>query len=217
MKMTWLSWDKMCDSKVEGGLGFRQLKQFNMALLAKQGWRLQTQHESLVYHVYKAKYFPCIDFIHASLGTHPSYTWRSLMATQHLVKKWTRWNVGNGDSIRVWGDKWLASSSTYKVTSPRQFPHVETRVSELISHELATWKNPVIDAIFLPHKAKLIKSIPLTSHLLDDKLVWATTSNDLFTIWSAYMLAMEESHLSNRGTSSDSSMNRRFWKMLWRL
>ena len=86
-KMAWLSWDKLCDSKEEVGLGFRQLKQFNLALLAKQGWRLQTQHESLVYRVYKAKYFPNTGFIHASLSTHPSYTWRSLMAAQHLVKK----------------------------------------------------------------------------------------------------------------------------------
>lgn len=40
-KMAWLSWDKVCTPKEEGGLGFGDLK-FNLALLAKQGWRLQT-------------------------------------------------------------------------------------------------------------------------------------------------------------------------------
>ena len=39
-KMAWFSWDKLCNSKEEGG--FCQLKQFNLALLTKQGWRLQT-------------------------------------------------------------------------------------------------------------------------------------------------------------------------------
>ena len=72
-KMSWLSWDKLCEPKANGGMGFRQLKQFNLALLAKQGWRLQVMHESLVYCLFKARYFPHIDFVHSSMGNHPSY------------------------------------------------------------------------------------------------------------------------------------------------
>ena len=41
-KMAWLSWDKLCEPKALGGMGFHQLKQFNLAFLAKQGWWLQT-------------------------------------------------------------------------------------------------------------------------------------------------------------------------------
>ena len=79
-KMAWLSWEKMCAPKEKGGLGFRDLKAYNLALLAKQGWRLQNNPHSLVYKVLKARYFPNIDFLHAKLGTKPSYAWRSILS-----------------------------------------------------------------------------------------------------------------------------------------
>ena len=178
-------------------MGFRQLKQFNLALLAKQGWRLQVLHDSLVYRLFKARYFPHTDFIHASIGNHPSYAWRSIMAAQHLVKQGIRWNVGNCEHIRVWGDKWLSSPSTFKVVSPRLFMHVDLRVSELISHEPVGWKIQVIDALFLPHEADIIKGIPLSNHLPPDRLIWAATTNGTFSVHSAYRLAMESSRSEN--------------------
>jgi len=35
-KMSWLSWDQVCTPNEQGGLGFHDLKVFNLALLAKQ-------------------------------------------------------------------------------------------------------------------------------------------------------------------------------------
>ena len=34
-KMAWTSWDNLCRPKAEGGMGFKDLKAFNLALLAK--------------------------------------------------------------------------------------------------------------------------------------------------------------------------------------
>ena len=80
-KIAWLSWEKMCEPKVNGGMGFKKLQQFNLALLAKQGWRLQSGQNSLMYKVLKAKHFPHCDFVEAQIGSNPSYTWHSIKAT----------------------------------------------------------------------------------------------------------------------------------------
>ena len=61
-KIHWVSWEKLCCSKFKGGLGFRDLKAFNLALLAKQGWRLLTDHQSLFAKMFKARYFPQSQF-----------------------------------------------------------------------------------------------------------------------------------------------------------
>jgi hypothetical protein len=51
------AWMGMGRSKKTGGLGFRELDYFNVALLAKQGWRLVNYLDSLAAQVLKAKYF----------------------------------------------------------------------------------------------------------------------------------------------------------------
>ena len=79
-KMAWLSQYKLCEPMAKGGIGFKQLKQFNLALLAKQGWRLQMQQDSLAYRVLKAKYFPRCEYIQAPLGNSPSFTQQSIQA-----------------------------------------------------------------------------------------------------------------------------------------
>ena len=90
-KIAWLSREKMCAPKEKGGLSFHDLRAFNLALLAKQGWRLQINSHSLVHRVLKAQYFPNTNFLHAELGTKPSYAWRSILLAQPVLKADYRW------------------------------------------------------------------------------------------------------------------------------
>ena len=47
-KMHWLGWGKLSEVKQNGGLGFRDLENFNLAFLVKQLWRIFTRPNLLV-------------------------------------------------------------------------------------------------------------------------------------------------------------------------
>lgn len=77
-KMHWHSWDKLCLPKKTGGMGFRDIRDFNLALLAKQIWRIHKRECPLLASILKARYFKRRDVLEARRGYDPSYTWRSL-------------------------------------------------------------------------------------------------------------------------------------------
>ncbi|XP_010481232.1 PREDICTED: uncharacterized protein LOC104760080 [Camelina sativa] len=54
--MHWIAWEKLCCSKQMGGLGFKNVDDFNTALLAKQLWRLIEAPNSLCARVFKTQF-----------------------------------------------------------------------------------------------------------------------------------------------------------------
>ena len=73
--MHWMSWERLTRSKNKGGMGFRDLRCFNLAMLGKQGWRLITRPDSLCTRVLKGRYFHDSEFMLASRKRHASSTW----------------------------------------------------------------------------------------------------------------------------------------------
>ena len=61
--------------KYEGGVGFRDIELSNLALLARQTWRILQTPETLSTNFLKARYFTTTDFLEASLGSQPSQIW----------------------------------------------------------------------------------------------------------------------------------------------
>ena len=181
----------MCKPKSQEGMGFRNLQAFNLALLAKQAWRILTNPGSLVARILKAKYFPFCDILHANLGSNPSYTWWSIFNSLEVLRCGTRWSVGNGWLIHIWDDKWIPNPTTYKVISPPRPFEDYPMVSSLIDPMTRSWKPGVVRALFLPFEADTILKIPLCYNLPEDKLIWMGNKRGDFTVKSAYFVAVK--------------------------
>ncbi|BFG15867.1 hypothetical protein CerSpe_021410 [Prunus speciosa] len=53
-RVHWMSWESLGNSRRDGGLGFRNIHEFNLALIAKQCWRLVHDPDSLWAQTLKA-------------------------------------------------------------------------------------------------------------------------------------------------------------------
>ncbi|XP_030928446.1 uncharacterized protein LOC115954662 [Quercus lobata] len=93
-KIHWINWKKLCTQKKNGGMGFRDLHSFNLAMLSKQAWRLIEDTHSLFYKVYKARYFPNGSFMMAEVRSSPSFVWRSLLAARDILVAGSYWRWG---------------------------------------------------------------------------------------------------------------------------
>ncbi|KAL0444216.1 UNVERIFIED_CONTAM: putative mitochondrial protein [Sesamum latifolium] len=83
-RVHWVAWKKLCRSLSIGGLGFWELREFNVAILAKQGWRILTMPTSLRSRVLKARYFSMTTFGEEGVGSRPSLA--GICAARYLLE-----------------------------------------------------------------------------------------------------------------------------------
>jgi hypothetical protein len=186
-KMHWMAWWKLCYPKKEGGMGFRDFQSFNLAMLAKQGWRLINDPESLCARVLGAKYYPSGDILKAGPKAGSSFTWQSILAGLTTFKRGYIWRVGNGEKIKIWEDPWIPSSANRRILTPRGGA-IYTRVIELLCPITGQWDEGLLNDLFNPIDVTRILQIPISTHGFQDFISWHFTKHGQYTIRSGYHL-----------------------------
>ncbi|KAL0421009.1 UNVERIFIED_CONTAM: hypothetical protein Slati_3123800 [Sesamum latifolium] len=120
-KIHWLSWDKLCASKDSGGLSLRKMVAFNKAMLAEQLWHLISNPTSFLSRMLK----------------------QSIIATRDLILAGSRWHIGTGQSVMIWGDRWIPRPLTFQVMSPPNTLRTDATVAEMLE-ENGDWNEALI-------------------------------------------------------------------------
>lgn len=214
-KMHWHRWEILCLPKSMGGMGFRDLKCFNQALLAKQGWRLVSSGPSLLHDVMKARYFKHSSFMEANRGYDPSFSWRSIWGAKGLLLDGLKWRVGNGSQIKVWEDAWMPGEGTHIVPTPKPNSNLDLRVSELINHECGCWDNEALEVALTAEDRQTVLQLPLSSSLPRDSRFWWPERHGNYTVKTGYWLGrlgcLDAWKLLNGGPDLE------LWRLVWNL
>jgi hypothetical protein len=215
-KIHWVNWETLCTSKKQGGMGFRDMRKFNDALLAKQVWRLQQNDNSLFYRVFKAKYFPHCSIQDEGVKTNGSYAWRSITQARKVIREGAVWRISLGHNTKIWGDRWVPGLTTCRISSNRHYFPENAKVANLIDPTTGGWKKVVIEHIFSPPEAHQILGLPLGSPASKHTLYWPFTPTGNFSVRSAYHLLMNpEQRLSPPTTTLMPESG--VWQQIWSL
>ena len=184
----WLSWQCLTKPKTEGGLGLRDLHIFNLAMLARQGWQLLQDPESLCGRVPRAKYFPDGKLLDAVPAPGISYTWRSILKGVDLLKEGIIYRVGDGTKIKVWKNPWIPECGTRR---PRSLPGRSPipLVADLLNPNTGGWDEALVRDLFQKEDAKAILSISICEGM-EDNFAWHFEQRGIFSVKSAYKIGV---------------------------
>jgi hypothetical protein len=213
------SWDWLTTPKFMGGMGFRDMKLFNQAMLGRQCWQLMTEPDSLCAKVLKGRYYPKCSFIDSVPTRSSSFTWRSLMYGKSLLERSVLWRVGNGEEIRITKDKWIPDAPRHPIFPTVDIPD-DLKVCSLIDESSRKWNKELVRICFSPADAECILNIALSHNRVLDYISWPLTKIGIYTVKSAYIMAKSEKvHLKantrGKGESSDQVRTAKEWKSLW--
>ncbi|KAA3469211.1 reverse transcriptase [Gossypium australe] len=196
-------------SQGHGGIGFRDLHLFNVALLGRQVWRLLTCKDTLCYELLSAKYFSNVDIFHPKNIDKPSFTWQSISKAVGLLSEGFGWDVSNGRSIYLWKDSWgIEGLSGSSIKVDRRLVQ-ETYVSELMDEDRAEWNEERVTVLYGDYLKDLICKLPISYAGHADQRVWFHNPYGFYSTKSAYSWLI----LKQIGFGP----HRIFWRLIWKL
>ncbi|XP_028092165.1 uncharacterized protein LOC114292410 [Camellia sinensis] len=187
----WAKWTHMTNPKSEGGMGLRDFKDFNLALLAKQGWRLLSNPDSYWARMYKGLYFPHSSFLQAAKGSNASWAWNSLLKGRELIQAGIRWQVQSGQQIRLWEDPWIPSLKGFKILSAKPPTCDVLTVADVIDQVHKSWHLDPLLHCLSPAEVAAISVIPIAMEGRDDSQMERTRSDNVTESSDAQMDRME--------------------------
>ena len=213
-KLHWISWKKLCISKENGSLGFRDIEDFNQALLAKQAGRLLNERTSLLARIYKGRYFAKSDILECGKGYRPSYAWRSIIFGRDLLKRGLIKSIRDGKTTYVWSQNWIMEDVPHRPINKLQDIAVNLKVSALMDGD-GHWDHNILSHLFPENEMQRILKTQVGNAV--DRELWAFSKNGAYTVKSGYELASkvkETMALQDASTQPEAlELKRSIWKV----
>lgn len=176
-KIAWISWKKLTLPKGKGGLGFRDIKEFNDSLLAKLSWRILNRPESLISRVLLGRYCYNSLFLECESKGNMSHGWKGILAGKEVLKK--EW-AGSSAMAKASKSGKILGSQQHNRRHCMALQQSKT-VSDLLTNSRNAWNLPEIRK-HLPHYEEIIRQLHPNTLKPPDRMVWLPESSGILLV-----------------------------------
>lgn len=129
------AWNKMTLPMKLGGLGFRDIQDFNQAMLPKIGWRIITKPDCLLAETLLSKYCHKTSFLKVTKPPTSSHGWKGILLGRDRLLKHLGKLIGDGETTNFWTVSWISPSSDLIPSGPILPQDQDLIVADLLSRE----------------------------------------------------------------------------------
>nr|GMC97865.1 putative RNA-directed DNA polymerase [Ipomoea batatas] len=183
-----VGWDTVTKPKELGGLGIRKTRDMNIAFMAKLGWRLFDEKDSVWAQVLRSKYLKGGQSIEdLKPARSSSNAWKGINRARNILVEGVHTHVRNGMSTRFWKDKWLTPEPLdwYALLDIPKGEH--NMIVADYWKDGTGWDDFLFQGILPEEILDKLEAMLLTTDGEDsDDLVWRHSSNGKLSVSSAY-------------------------------
>jgi hypothetical protein len=173
--------------QVSRGLGFTRMRDMNLALVSKLGWKLHSRSDSMWVSQLSGKYLLYGSFLslpppHSS----SSWLWKGILLSREIIRLGACHRIHPLSSSSVWNSSWIPTLKLF-IPSPAQNSLIPPNliISDLITPN-AAWNLPLITSLFDPSSVREIQKIKIHPNPSVD--LWTPSPNGNFSTKSGFKL-----------------------------
>ncbi|CAI0546181.1 unnamed protein product [Linum tenue] len=207
-KIHLVHWEGVCQTKKEGGLGFRKAHELNLAFLAKLVWLFTKKPDELWVYVLQSKYFKTVNgVLVAKSSARSSNLWRGMRKAWPVTNLVTLMHLKDGMSTSLWTDQWVEMGVVLMDYLKEDSPPIDpcTHVAAFVDNgkwDLNTLSQFLLDELLL----KIAGVQPPVEGAGEDVPTWGPEVNGTFSVRTAYSLATDCSDKDDAAK----------WKEIWK-
>lgn len=112
--------------------------------------------------------------------------WSGLWQAKEALKKGFKWVLGDGESIKVFGDQWVRGKENYRVDNTGTTTMSGMKACDLFLPGEKQWDNQKVHNLFSNCDTKAILAIPIPKYQVSDRLAWVHTVDGKYSMKSGY-------------------------------